>query len=93
MPTMRTAVLGKSGPADQPIQDCAVALCGLSTIRTTLAPSSKSTQNAPPVRCAFIVELMCAFTLLALRCVNTFYPKRLKDVETINQIQYDVSSS
>jgi len=36
---------------------------------------------------------MCAFTLLALRCVNTFYPKRLKDVETINQIQYDVSSS
>ena len=26
---------------------------------------------------------MCAFTLLALRCVNTFYPKRVKDVETI----------
>jgi hypothetical protein len=25
---------------------------------------------------------MCAFTLLALRCVNTFYSKRVKDVET-----------
>ena len=48
---------------------------------------SKSTQNAPRIRCAFVVELMCAFTLLALRCVNTFYLKRLKDVETINQIQ------
>jgi hypothetical protein len=29
-----------------------------------------------------IVELMFAFTLLALRCVNTFYSKRVKDVET-----------
>jgi len=31
----------------------------------------------------FIVELMCAFTLLALRCVHTFYSKRVKVVETI----------
>ena len=28
------------------------------------------------------MELMFAFTLLALRCVNIFYSKRVKDVET-----------
>jgi hypothetical protein len=30
---------------------------------------------------------MCAFTLLALRCVNSFYTKRIKVVEKINQIE------
>ena len=35
--------------------------------------------------CVFVVELMFAFTLLALRCVNIFYCKRGKDVETFRR--------
>ena len=38
--------------------------------------------NAPRIRCVLVVELMFAFTLLALRCVNMFYSKRVKGVET-----------
>src|SRR6478672_10670597 len=49
----------------------------------THTASSKSRLTAPRIRCAFIVELMCAFTLLAPWCVNIFYSKRVKDVETI----------
>jgi hypothetical protein len=39
----------------------------------------------PRVRCALVVELMLTFTLLALRCVNPFYSKRGKDVETFRR--------
>ena len=37
------------------------------------------------IRCVLVVELMFAFTLLALRCVNIFYSKRVKAVELIQR--------
>src|SRR2546423_1436531 len=48
-------------------------------IRQTAKRVSK--QNAPRIRCVLIVELILAFTLLALRCVNTFYSERIKAVK------------
>ena len=47
---------------------------------------SKSRYNALRIRCALIGELMFAFTLLALRCVNSFYSKQVKAVETIQSV-------
>src|SRR5215471_14054467 len=61
----------------------AVVLCA-SANGITKTANNKSRQNAPRIRCVLVVELMFAFTLLALRCVNTFYSKRVKDVETFH---------
>jgi hypothetical protein len=41
--------------------------------------------NASRIRRVLVVELMFAFTLLALRCVNIFYSKRVKAVEAIQR--------
>ena len=63
MPTMRTPVLGKSGPGDQPDgpHDCARACCGLKANGTTLAASNKSRSNVPRRRCGLRFGLICVF--------------------------------
>ncbi len=56
-------------------------------------PRAEAHKTRLEIRRTLIAEVTCVFTLLALRCAHTFYPKRVKDVETFRSLIEEIGEA